>query len=57
MIIDCRGHYTTAPEGLWAWRKLQRSNSKSFPSSPIIPDREIRDSLKTSETRKPSTPV
>jgi 4-oxalmesaconate hydratase len=27
MIIDCHGHYTTAPEGLWAWRKLQLSGS------------------------------
>ena len=23
MIIDCHGHYTTAPEPLTAWRKQQ----------------------------------
>ena len=23
MIIDCHGHYTTAPQSLWDWRKRQ----------------------------------
>ncbi len=25
MIVDCHGHYTTAPGALWDWRKLQVS--------------------------------
>ena len=51
MIIDCHGHYTTAPEGLWAWRKLQLSGSKSFPSKPKVSDQEIRDSLEGAQLR------
>ena len=23
MIVDCHGHYTTAPQALWDWRKRQ----------------------------------
>ena len=45
MIIDCHGHYTTAPAGLWDWRKLQLSSLKNSFSEPKISDQEIRDSL------------
>lgn len=45
MIIDCHGHYTTAPAGLRDWRKLQLSSLKNSFSKPRISDQEIRDSL------------
>ena len=45
MIIDCHGHYTTAPAGLWNWRKLQLSSPGNSISEAVISDQEIRDSL------------
>ena len=51
MIIDCHGHYTTAPEGLWAWRRLQLSSSNKHFSSPNISDQEICDSLEGAQLR------
>ena len=51
MIIDCHGHYTTAPAGLGVWRKLQLSDSKSISSKPKISDDEIRDSLESAQLR------
>ncbi|HUN68152.1 MAG TPA: amidohydrolase family protein [Burkholderiales bacterium] len=51
MIIDCHGHYTTAPEGLWAWRKLQLSSAKGSPPGPKISDQEIRDSLEGAQLK------
>ncbi len=51
MIIDCHGHYTTAPEGLWAWRKHQLSGSKDTPPSSRISDQEIRDSLEGAQLK------
>ena len=49
MIVDCHGHYTTAPEGLWNWRKLQLSSSRNSVSKPVISDQEIRDSLESAQ--------
>ena len=43
MIVDCHGHYTTAPEGLWAWRKSQLSSLKNSSAEPKISDQEILD--------------
>ena len=47
MIIDCHGHYTTAPKGLQAWRDAQTAALKSgAPPSKgtvTISDDEIRD--------------
>ena len=51
MIIDCHGHYTTAPEGLWAWRKSQLSSAKTLSSRPKISDQEIRDSLEGAQLK------
>lgn len=51
MIIDCHGHYTTAPDGLGAWRKLQLSGSREASSGPEISDQEIRDSLEGAQLR------
>jgi len=51
MIIDCHGHYTTAPEGLWAWRKNQLSSLKNSVPKPAISDQEIRDSLEGAQLK------
>ena len=46
MIIDIHGHYTTAPEALWAYRGAQVSNSaRPVKGSVDISDDEIRESL------------
>ena len=44
MIIDCHGHYTTAPEAHNLWRKAQVAayeGATSVPSYPTISDDEI----------------
>ena len=50
MIIDCHGHYTTAPKALQTWRDNQIAGLKdtSAPRSKgtvSITDDEIRESL------------
>ena len=50
MIIDCHGHYTTAPKGLQAFRYAQLAELKNLPASRAkgvvsISDDEIRVSL------------
>jgi 4-oxalmesaconate hydratase len=49
MIIDCHGHYTTAPEPLNAWRKQQAESLKKGSDEPkgsiTISDDQIRESL------------
>jgi 4-oxalmesaconate hydratase len=42
MIIDCHGHYTTAPAPLWEWRKRQVAGQEPGPLR--IPDDEISPS-------------
>ena len=49
MIIDCHGHYTTAPAALWEWRKLQVAGRDPDPLR--ISDDEIRDSLEKNQLR------
>lgn len=48
MIIDCHGHYTTAPKQHEEWRRRQleafEAGSKS-PSRPTMTDDEIRESI------------
>jgi len=56
MIIDCHGHYTTAPKQLEAWRKRQIAeleDSKHVPSkgSLGISDDEIRASLEGAQLK------
>jgi 4-oxalmesaconate hydratase len=56
MIIDCHGHYTTAPKQLEAWRKAQiaaLSNPASGPakSSLQMSDDEIRESLEKAQLK------
>jgi 4-oxalmesaconate hydratase len=49
MIIDCHGHYTTAPGELAAWRKLQVSGKA--PGDLKISDDQIRESLEGAQLR------
>ena len=48
MIIDCHGHYTTAPAQHEAWRRQQieaHNAGRSAPPRPAISDDEIRASI------------
>ena len=52
MIIDCHGHYTTAPKALEEYRKKQLENPHQPSKKPIaISDHEIRDSLEKAQLR------
>ncbi|MFG1605982.1 amidohydrolase family protein [Actinoplanes sp. NPDC049265] len=54
MIIDCHGHYTTAPEAHTAWRTAQQNafrDGVTPPAYPDIPDDEIRASIEGSQLR------
>ena len=52
MIIDCHGHYTTAPPELEAWRKNQlASPDDGSPEPPKISDDEIRQSLEKAQLK------
>ncbi|TAG73047.1 MAG: amidohydrolase, partial [Burkholderiales bacterium] len=56
MIIDCHGHYTTAPKALEDWRKLQvaayDANLTPPQSSTLkISDDEIRDSVEQAQIK------
>ena len=50
MIIDCHGHYTTAPEAHNLWRTAQVDAYRagtSAPAYPIISDDEIIETIET----------
>ena len=49
MIIDCHGHYTTAPAALWDWRKRQVAGQA--PGALKISDDELRESLEAAQLR------
>ena len=54
MIIDCHGHYTTAPAAHTAWREAQRAAfeaNQATPAYPTISDDEIRESVETNQLR------
>ncbi|GGX25476.1 4-oxalomesaconate hydratase [Pigmentiphaga litoralis] len=56
MIIDCHGHYTTAPKALEDWRNQQVAafNNKTTPPNPAdlkISDDELRESIETNQLR------
>ncbi|MGK5683674.1 amidohydrolase family protein [Actinoplanes sp. URMC 104] len=54
MIIDCHGHYTTAPPAHTAWRDAQVAAFEAGtapPPYPRIPDDEIRESIEGSQLR------
>jgi 4-oxalmesaconate hydratase len=54
MIIDCHGHYTTAPAAHSSWREAQRAAFGAGgqpPRYPTISDDEIRESIEGSQLR------
>lgn len=56
MIIDCHGHYTTAPSQLAQWRDRQIASLSDPASAPdlgelVITDDDIRASLETNQLR------
>jgi len=56
MIIDCHGHYTTAPKQLDDYRKLQVANcgcggSHSILPGPVISDDELRETVEKNQLR------
>src|SRR5258708_25888096 len=56
MIIDCHGHYTTAPAGLQAFREAQLAGLKDSVDIPLsalprISDDQIRDSLENAQLK------
>jgi 4-oxalmesaconate hydratase len=54
MIIDCHGHYTTAPKQHEQWRQTQieaHSKGTPAPQRPQITDDEIRDSIRNGQLR------
>ena len=54
MIIDCHGHYTTAPRAHTEWRKAQKAAFEAGaapPPYPDIPDDDIRGSVEGSQIK------
>jgi 4-oxalmesaconate hydratase len=54
VIIDCHGHYTTAPAAHTAWREQQVAAwaaGTTPPSYPSISDDEIRETIESSQLR------
>jgi 4-oxalmesaconate hydratase len=56
MIIDCHGHYTTAPKALEAWRNRQIAGIKDPAAVPKvaelkISDDELRESIESNQLR------
>lgn len=54
MIIDCHGHYTTAPAAHAQWRELQLRalrDGEAPPAYPVIPDDDIRASIEENQLR------
>ncbi|SFT57292.1 4-oxalmesaconate hydratase [Geodermatophilus amargosae] len=54
MIIDCHGHYTTAPAAHTAWREQQVAAwgaGTTPPAYPSISDDEIRETIESSQLR------
>jgi 4-oxalmesaconate hydratase len=54
LVIDCHGHYTTAPESHSAWREAQKAAFKAgapMPAYPAISDDEIRETIEGNQLR------
>ena len=54
LIIDCHGHYTTAPEPHNQWREAQKAAFKAGqapPPYPAISDDEIRETIEQNQLR------
>ena len=46
MVIDCHGHYTTAPKELPAFREAQLASAGASPTVPRFSDDQLRESVK-----------
>jgi len=54
VIIDCHGHYTTAPSTHNEWRETQLQaflEGRAAPAYPVISDDEIRDTIEQNQLR------
>jgi 4-oxalmesaconate hydratase len=54
LVIDCHGHYTTAPAAHSAWRERQKAafrDGSPPPPYPAIGDDEIRETLEANQLR------
>ena len=54
LVIDCHGHYTTAPEPHNQWREAQKAAFKAGvapPPYPAISDDEIRETIEANQLR------
>jgi 4-oxalmesaconate hydratase len=51
VIVDCHGHYTTAPRELAEWRKRQLAGAGRPPPALAIADDQIRESLEGAQLR------
>ncbi len=56
MIIDCHGHYTTAPKALEAWRNRQIAAIKDPAQAPKVAelkigDDELRESIESNQLK------
>jgi 4-oxalmesaconate hydratase len=51
MIVDCHGHYTTAPQALWDWRKRQVAEKNISENQLKISDDQIRESLESNQLK------
>ncbi|PXA87881.1 4-oxalomesaconate hydratase [Nostoc sp. 3335mG] len=55
MIIDCHGHYTTAPTAHTEWRQTQKAafeaGGDTDPAYPDIPDDQIRETIEANQLR------
>jgi 4-oxalmesaconate hydratase len=54
LVIDCHGHYTTAPAAHGAWRDAQVAAFKAgqpAPAYPAISDADIRDTIEANQLR------
>lgn len=54
LVIDCHGHYTTAPAAHSEWRELQKTAfraGEAAPAYPVIPDDQIRETLEANQLR------
>ncbi len=55
LVIDCHGHYTTAPASHTEWRETQKANFKTGgeidPAYPTVSDNEIRETIEANQLR------
>ena len=57
MIIDCHGHYTTAPKALEDWRNRQIAGIKDPAQMPKVADLKISDDeLRETHRGQPAAP-